>query len=87
MTQLEIKLMGAKEKAQEEFAEVMSKQVAKYAAAVKNEKLTIDMIEAFMGEAMAEGERIIKEITEDAIKISEPELLKKKKYALTAMKK
>ena len=87
MTKAELKLTGVKEKAQEEFSEMMDKHVARYSEAVKNKKLTIDMVEAFMGEAMREGERIIKEIASDAMKAAEADLLEKKNNVHTVLEK
>ena len=87
MTKTELKLMGVKEKAQEEFLAMMDKHVTRYSEAVKNKKLTIDMVEAFMGEAMREGEKIIKKIASDAMKAAEADLLEKKNNVHIAVEK
>lgn len=81
MKRAEEKFGKAKEKAKEEVTAMINKHFARYEEAAKNKRLTIDMVEAFMGEAMSEGERIIKEASSAAISSIETDLLKKKKYA------
>ena len=87
MITAEAKLANAKAKAQEEVTAMIDKHFARYGTAAKNKKLTIDMVEDFMGEAMAEGERIIKEAASSAISSIETDLVEKKPYVRAAMKK
>ena len=83
MEAMEQKLIEIKTEAMKEYERVLSKHLEQYASATRKKNLTIDMIETFMGEAMREGEEIIKEVAEKVIQTAESELIEKKKYAPT----
>jgi len=87
METMEMRLTEAKRKAQEEAVEMIDRHFKKYEAAGKSKILTIDMVEDFMGEAMEEGARIIKEAADAAINAMENDLVEKKKYAPIATEK
>lgn len=77
MSPTETKMSEAKAKAQAEVLAMLDKHFARYTVAGQNKKLTIDMVEEFMGEAMAEGERIIKEAATNALNALETDFEKK----------
>jgi len=81
MKAMEKRLSEIKAEAMLEYEKMLDKHIERYANATRKKDLTIDMVEAFMGEAKREGEEIIKEVAEKAIENAESELVEKKKYA------
>ena len=81
MTSTQTTIDNAKLQAKEKFSELMESYFGRYESAIDNKKLTIDMIEDFIGEAKAGAERIIKEAAEKALEAAEPELIEKKRIA------
>lgn len=66
------------------MSEMVDEYFASHIKAVRNKKLTIDMIEDFLLQARAGTERIMKEAAAESIRISATDLEEKKKPAHAA---